>query len=167
MLLVAAGGWAMPVEAQEAAAIPNPVWADSLRSGGGPAFGSPEYDGTRPVAQWCLGPGPWWRTSEPWLRQVLSDTTDQGDSWRRVLGNVPQGSSSDSIRLVSNEARCVQVAKVIHQGLLGWKEGPPPILLADLPDGTLVAWPAATHFGEYGAIVRLNAAGQILAVAFW
>ena len=168
-LSLALGWLVVPLHAQEAATIPNPVWADSIRKGEGPAFGSPpaDFDATTPVTRWCLGPSTWWRTSEPWLRQVLSDTTDHGGTWRRVLGNAPQGAASDSIRVVSTEARCVQVARVIHQGLLGWKEGPPPILLADLPDGTMVAWPAKVSFGQYGAIVRLNAAGQILAVAFW
>jgi hypothetical protein len=40
-------------------------------------------------------------------------------------------------------------------------------VMVDLPDGSAIAFPAATHFGEFGAIVRFNAGRQIVAVAMW
>lgn len=141
-LLGAVLTWAvLPLHAQDGVTIPKPPWADSLRYGGGPSFGAPEaeFDGKKPVAQWCLGPSPWWRASEGWLRQVLSDTSEHGHTWRRVLGNAPTIAATDSIRVVTQEARCVALARLIHRGLLGWPEGPPPIFLADLP--TAAQWP--------------------------
>jgi hypothetical protein len=161
-------GLTLPAGAQEKTPT-MPLWADSLRPGGGPSFGSPfpEFDRTKPVTQWCLGTSEWWQASGPRLRQILSDTSVSGLAWRKLLGNATALSASDSLPMVTDEVRCLNAARVIHQGLLGWPEGPPPIVMVDLPDGSAIAFPAATHFGEFGAIVRFNAGRQIVAVAMW
>ena len=81
-----------------------PAWYDSVRYGSGPSVGPPpsDYTGDKPPAKWCLQAtgrasgdfgGPWTETSRGWLRQVLSDTTDLGDGWRKVLGGAPRDES--------------------------------------------------------------------------
>ena len=93
------------------AALASPPWRDSVRYGGGPSVGAPpsDYTGEEPPAEWCLratgrAPGDfgvtgqnWTQASRSWLRQVLSDTTDHGAGWRKVLGGAPELAPSDSI----------------------------------------------------------------------
>src|SRR5215471_3710612 len=118
-------------------------WRDSVRYGGGPSVGAPpsDYSGAAPPSQWCLQvtgratgdfgfTGQSWNdASRSWLRQILSDTSDFGAGWRKVLGGAPPLAQTDSIMQVTAETECHAIADIINRQLLGWKTGPPPIVV--------------------------------------
>lgn len=122
---------------------PAPLWLSRVRYGGGPSVGPPpsDYAGAAPPAAWCLkadgrasgdfgaGGGRWRAISRLWLRRVLSDTTDHGAGWRQVLGAAPRISPADSIVEVTDERTCRAVAAALNRDLLGWRVGPPPVVV--------------------------------------
>jgi hypothetical protein len=156
------------------------VWRDSVRYGEGPSVGAPpsDYTGAAPPAQWCLratGPASgdlgsskqsWTEVSQSWLRQVLSDTTVLGAGWRKVLGGAPQFTQSDTIVQVLDEAACHDIAETINHGLLGWKNGPPPVVVFQIRS-YLVAYPSNARMGEFGLAVGMDLAHHIRGVSSW
>ncbi|HEU6451744.1 MAG TPA: hypothetical protein VFT57_10015 [Gemmatimonadaceae bacterium] len=161
-------------------AAPHPPWRDSVRYGGGPSVGAPpsNFKGDSPPARWCLettdqAQGDFGRTgrswteiSRSWLRQVLSDTTDFGTNWRKVLGGAPRLTQSDSIVQVTDEDTCRAIAQIINRELLGWKVGPPPVVVFRIHD-YLIAYPSNAGLGEFGLAVGMNLERTINGVSTW
>ena len=171
----------MPASAQEPPDTGHfQVWRDSVRYGGGPSVGAPpsDYTGATPPAQWCLlatgrasgdlgaATQSWTEVSRSWLHQVLSDTTDLGDGWRQVLGGAPRLAETDSIVQVTDESICRDIAATINVGLLGWKTGPPPVVVFRVR-GYLVAYPSNARMGEFGLAVGLDLSHHIRGVSTW
>jgi hypothetical protein len=161
----------------DSGAVPAPAWRDSARYGGGPSVGPPPSDfmGAKPPDTWCLRAngrasgdlgGNWTTTSRGWLRQILSDTTDFGDGWRKVLGGAPRLAPSDSIVQIEDEAVCRDVAQVLNRDLLGWKVGPPPVVIFRVRD-YLIAYPSNARMGEFGFAVGMSSKKEIRAVSTW
>ena len=169
-----------PAQAQrnrDSSVLAAPVWRDSVRYGGGPSVGPPpsDFTGAAPPSKWCLRAtgrasgdfgGAWTETSRGWLQDVLSDTTDLGDGWRRVLGGAPRLTSADSIVQIDDEAICRDVAQVLNRDLLGWRVGPPPIVIFQVRD-YLIAYPSNARRGEFGLAVGMTMQRTIRAVATW
>ena len=157
-----------------------PVWRDSARYGGGPSVGAPpsDYTGEKPPAKWCLqtderghgdfGTSGWgWTTaSRSWLRQVLSDTTEHGMGWRKVLGGAPVLTPSDSIVQVLDEDICREVGQVLNRDVLGWAVGPPPVVIFRVRD-YLIAYPSNARRGEWGLAVGMTLRREVRGVAVW
>lgn len=155
-------------------------WRDSVRYGGGPSVGAPpsDYTGATPPAAWCLratggargdlgGPDrSWTEISRSWLRQVLSDTTDWGATWRKVLGGAPTLVPSDSITQVTDEGACRAIAQILNRDLLGWRVGPPPVVVFRVRD-YLIAYPSNARMGEFGLAVGMTLQREIRGVATW
>ena len=168
------------VGAQQPGGAPAPVWRDSARYGGGPSVGAPpsSYTGDKPPAKWCLetdAPGHgdfgrvgwgWMTASRNWLRQVLSDTTDHGAGWRKVLGGAPSLVESDSIVQVLDETECREIAQVVNREVLGWTVGPPPMVVFRVKD-YLIAYPSNARRGEWGLAIGMTRRRQIRGVAVW
>jgi hypothetical protein len=162
------------------AAPATPTWRDSVRYGGGPSVGAPpsDYTGETPPAQWCLqatrrAPGDfgvtgqnWTQASRSWLRQVLSDTTHHGNVWRQVLGGAPQLAATDSIVQVTDEDTCRAIAEILNRELLGWKVGPPPVVVFRVRD-YLIAYPSNARMGEFGMAVGMSLERQVRGIATW
>jgi hypothetical protein len=162
------------------AALATPLWRDSVRYGGGPSVGAPpsDYSGAKPPAEWCLratrrAPGDfgvtgqnWTQASRSWLRQVLSDTTDHGAGWRKVLGGAPKLAPSDSIVQVTDEVECRVIAETLNRELLGWEVGPPPVVVFRVKD-YLIAYPSNARMGEFGMAAGMTLRHQIRGVASW
>ncbi len=162
------------------AALASPPWRDSVRYGGGPSVGAPpsDYTGEEPPAEWCLratrrAPGDfgvtgqnWTQASRSWLRQVLSDTTDHGAGWRKVLGGAPELAPSDSIVQVTDEIECHAIAETLNRELLGWEVGPPPVVVFRVKD-YLLAYPSNARMGEFGMAAGMTLKHQIRGVATW
>jgi hypothetical protein len=167
---------------QDSSAVPAaaPPWRGSVRYGGGPSVGAPpsDYNGEKPPAMWCLqatgraagdlgrSGDTWARISRSWLRQVLSDTTDFGDGWRKVLGGAPRLAPGDSIVQVVDEDECRTIAQLINHDLLGWEVGPPPVVIFRVRD-YIVAYPSNAWRGEFGYAVGMNLRHEIRGVATW
>ena len=174
----AVGLAAMPARAlqtRDSAAVTTPAWRDSARYGGGPSVGPPpsDYTGAAPPARWCLQAtgqasgdlrGGWTETSRSWLRQVLSDTTRV--AWRRVLGGAPQITSADSIVQITDEASCREIAEILNREVLGWRVGPPPVVIFRVRDH-LIAFPSNARRGEWGLAVGMTLRREIRGVALW
>jgi hypothetical protein len=162
------------------AAPTMPPWRDSVRYGGGPSVGAPpsDYTGAKPPAEWCLratrrAPGDfgvtgqsWTQASRSWLRQVLSDTTDHGAGWRKVLGGAPLLAAGDSITQVTNEAECRAIGEMLNRELLGWNVGPPPVVVFRVKD-YLIAYPSNARMGEFGMAAGMTLRHQMRGVALW
>jgi hypothetical protein len=158
----------------------TPPWSDSVRYGGGPSVGAPpsDYTGERPPTAWCLqakgrSPGDfglsgwnWTDASRSWLKDVLSDTTDHGAVWRRVLGGAPQLTDRDSIIQVADENTCRAIAEILNRELLGWQVGPPPVVIFRVRD-YLIACPSNARVGEFGMAVCMGLDQRIRGVATW
>jgi hypothetical protein len=158
----------------------TPPWRDSVRYGGGPSVGAPpsDYSGAKPPTTWCLratrrAPGDfgvtgqnWTQASRSWLRQVLSDTTDHGAGWRKVLGGAPQLAPSDSIVQVTDEVECRIIAEKLNRELLGWEVGPPPVVVLRVKD-YLIAFPSNARMGEFGMAAGMTLRHQLRGVATW
>jgi hypothetical protein len=169
-----------PAKAQrgrDSTAMPKPPWRDSVRYGGGPSVGPApsDFNGTAAPARWCLRAtgrasgdfgGQWTETSRGWLREVLSDTTDHGQVWRKVLGGAPRLTPADSIVQIDDEALCRDVAKVLNRDLLGWSVGPPPVVVFRVRD-YLIAFPSNARMGEFGMAAGMSADRRIRGVAAW
>jgi hypothetical protein len=158
----------------------TPPWRDSVRYGGGPSVGAPpsDYSGAKPPAAWCLratrrssgdfgvtGQN-WSQASRSWLRQVLSDTTDHGAGWRKVLGGAPQLAPSDSIVQLTDEVECRAIAEILNRELLGWEVGPPPVVVFRVKD-YLIAYPSNASMGEFGMAAGMTLRHHIRGVATW
>jgi hypothetical protein len=162
------------------AAPPSPPWRDSVRYGSGPSVGAPpsDYTGAKPPARWCLqatrrAPGDfavtgqtWTQASRSWLREVLSDSTDLGTGWRRVLGGAPRLAPADSIVQVTDEPTCHAIAEILNRELLGWDVGPPPVVVFRVRD-YLIAYPSNARMGEFGMAVGMSLRRQIRGVSTW
>jgi hypothetical protein len=162
------------------AARATPAWRDSVRYGGGPSVGAPpsDYSGAKPPADWCLratrrAPGDfgvtgqnWTQASRSWLRRVLSDTTRLGAGWRKVLGGAPELAPSDSIVQVTDKGECRVIAEILNRELLGWKVGPPPVVVFRVKD-YLIAYPSNARMGEFGMAAGMTLGHQIRGVATW
>lgn len=171
-----------PIMAQQPSdsAAPHPPWQDSVRYGDGPSVGAPpsSFKGDAPPAKWCLEATDhargdfgrtgksWTEISRSWLRQVLSDTSDFGSGWRKVLGGAPQLAQSDSIIQITDEDECRAIAEVINHDILGWKVGPPPVVVFRVRD-YLIAYPSNAGMGEFGLAVGMNLEREIRAVSTW
>ena len=177
--LLIVGPQAVAQHGGDSSAVPVPPWRDSVRYGGGPSVGPPPSDfvGTAPPppTRWCLRAtgrasgdlgGPWTETSRGWLRQILSDTTDMGDTWRKVLGGAPKLTPADSIVQIEDEATCRDVAQILNRELLGWRVGPPPVVIFRVRD-YLIAYPSNARRGEFGLVVGMTLQRQIRGVAGW
>lgn len=156
----------------------TPPWRTQVRYGGGPSVGAPpsDFKGTEPPAQWCLrtdGPshgdlrGRSWRaTSRYWLREVLSDTSSD-NAWPRVLGGAPIITPKDSVVEVVDEPLCRSVAAIVNCDLLGWRVGPPPVIVLRVRD-YLIVFPSNARIGEWGFAVGMGSKGDaIRGVAAW
>ena len=163
--------------ARDSGAVANPAWRDSARYGGGPSVGPPpsDYTGAVPPAAWCLQTtgqasgdfgGAWTTTSRSWLRQVLSDTTRFGAVWRRVLGGAPQITTADSIVQITDESTCRAIAETLNREVLGWRVGPPPVVVFRVRDH-LLAYPSNATRGEWGLAVGMTLRREIRGVALW
>jgi hypothetical protein len=104
--------------------------------------------------------------SRSWLRDVLSDTTEHGDGWRRVLGGAPQLTAADSIIRVTDEGACRAIAEILNRDLLGWRVGPPPVVVFQVRD-YLIAYPSNARLGEFGMAVGMSIDRKIRGVATW
>lgn len=112
-------------------------------------------------------PGTSWKTvSRGWLRQVLTDTTEFGTTWRDVLGGAPRMTSADSIVEVTDEETCRAAAQLINRDLLGWRVGPPPVVVFRVRE-YLIAFPSNARMGEWGFAVGLGTGSAIRGVATW
>jgi hypothetical protein len=163
--------------ARGAATLP---WRARVRYGGGPSVGAPpsDYTGAAAPARWCLatdGPGGgdltppgtrWKAVSRSWLRQVLTDTTEFGATWRDVLGGAPAMSPPDSVTEVTDEATCRAAAERINRDLLGWRVGPPPVVVFRVRD-YLVAYPSNARMGEFGLAIGMSRDLTIRGVGTW
>ena len=157
-----------------------PVWRNRVRYGGGPSVGAPPSDfmGQAPPQKWCLqtdGPGrgdlsgrgtSFKDVSRSWLRQVLSDTTELGATWREVLGGAPQMVVQDSIIEVRDERICRTAAQVINRDVLGWQVGPPPVVVFRI-GRYLIVYPSNARLGEFGYAVGMSRDLVIRGVAGW
>jgi len=157
-----------------------PLWRDSARYGGGPSVGAPpsDYNGDKPPAKWCLqtdarAPGDfgisgwgWMTASRSWLRDVLSDTTDHGKGWRKVLGGAPVLTPSDSIYQILDENECREIAQILNRDVLGWVVGPPPVVVFRVRD-YVIAYPSNARRGEWGLAVGMTLERRIRGVAVW
>ena len=155
-------------------------WRGKILYGGGPSVGAPpsDFTGETPPPQWCLqatrrasgdlgmSQNSWTEVSRSWLRQVLSDTTDHGAGWRKVLGGAPRLSARDSIIQVLDERACHEISEIINRGLLGWEKGPPPVVVFRVRD-YLIAYPSNARMGEFGLAVGLSLERQIRGVSTW
>jgi hypothetical protein len=173
------GALVLPVT-QGLAQQPAPPWRDSVRYGGGPSVGAPpsDYTGATSASQWCLlatrrAPGDfgitgqsWIAASRSWLRQVLGDTTDLGEGWRKVLGGAPRLAPSDSIVQMTDEVECRVIAEILNRELLGWEVGPPPVVVFRVKD-YLIAYPSNARMGEFGMAAGMTLGHQIRGVATW
>lgn len=180
LVLVAGPGHAQQTRDSMAAAPAAPPWRDSIRTGDGPSVGAPpsDYTGAAPPATWCLqatghAPGDfgttgasWTEASRSWLRQVLSDTTDFGTGWRKVLGGAPHLTPSDSIAQVTDERTCHEIAELLNRELLGWRVGPPPVVVFRVRD-YLIAYPSNARMGEWGLAIGMTLRREIRGVATW
>jgi hypothetical protein len=180
-VLVAAIPWHAGFgQVTQARNLPTPAWRDSARYGGGPSVGAPpsDYNGDKPPAKWCLqtdarAPGDfgmsgwgWTTASRSWLRQILSDTTEHGTGWRKVLGGAPVLAPSDSIHQIIDEGECREIAQILNRDVLGWVVGPPPVVVFRVRD-YLIAYPSNARRGEWGLAVGMTLQHQIRAVATW
>jgi len=176
-LLCVVAGQVRAQRSRDSSAIAAPPWRDSVRYGGGPSVGPPasDYMGAKPPSTWCLHAtgrasgdlgGPWTKTSRGWLREVLSDTTDLGKVWRKVLGGAPRLAPSDSIVQIEDEAVCRDVAQILNRELLGWSVGPPPVVTFRVRD-YLIAFPSNARRGEFGLAVGMSSQRRIRGVAAW
>jgi len=161
---------------------PAPVWRDSARYGGGPSVGAPpsDYTGAKAPDVWCLQPTGratgdfgvsgqrWLDVSRGWLRQILSDSTEWGSTWRGVLGSAPRLAPADtgSVVQVLDEVECQQVAAILNRDVLGWIVGPPPVVILRVREH-LIAYPSNARRGEWGLAVAMNRSHRILGVATW
>ena len=168
---------ALAMQQRDSSAISPPAWRDSARYGGGPSVGPPPSDFTGAAAPttWCLRAtgrasgdfgGPWTETSRGWLRQILSDSTNFGDGWRKVLGGAPRLVQSDSIIQIVDETTCREIAQILNRDVLGWKVGPPPIVIFRVRD-YLIAYPSNARRGEFGLAVGMTLQQRIRAVVAW
>jgi hypothetical protein len=162
------------------AATPAPPWQGRVLYGGGPSVGAPpsDYTGATAPAAWCLQATrratgdlgttgrSWTETSRSWLRHVLSDTTDLGAGWRRVLGDAPRLAPEDSIIQVTDERKCREISRIVNRDLLGWRVGPPPIVVFRIRD-FLIAYPSNAPLGEFGLAVGMSLRLEIRGVATW
>jgi hypothetical protein len=179
LTVTAIHGWVGLAAAQVQEAT-TPVWRDSARYGGGPSVGAPpsSYTGEKPPEKWCLqtdarghgdfGMSGWgWTTaSRSWLRQVLSDTTEHGTGWRKVLGGAPALAESDSIVQILDESECREIARIVNRDVLGWTVGPPPVVVFRVKDH-LIAYPSNARRGEWGLAVGMTLTHRIRGVATW
>jgi len=177
ILLILASRQSSAQRGRDSSTAPAPPWRDSVRYGGGPSVGPApsDYTGAAPPARWCLRAigraagdfgGQWTETSRGWLREVLSDTTDLGDGWRKVLGGAPRLTRADSIVQIDDETVCRSVADILNRELLGWSVGPPPVVIFRVRD-YLIAYPSNARRGEFGLAVGMSVAQQIRGVATW
>ena len=157
------------LNAQRNDSLPKPVWRDSVRYGSGPSVGAPpsDFTGDKPPASWCLKASGrptgdfgmtgqnWMDVSRSWLHQVLSDTTEWGSGWRKVLGGAPLLAADDSIADMHNEAECREIARIINRDILGWTVGPPPVVVFHVRD-YLIAYPSNANWGEFGIAVGMS-----------
>ena len=157
-----------------------PIWRNRVRYGGGPSIGAPPSDfmGKAPPVKWCLetdGPGAgdlsprgtsFKTVSRSWLRQVLSDTSAFGATWRKVLGGAPRMMARDSIVEVIDEQTCRKAAQAINRELLGWQVGPPPVVMFRVGD-FLIVYPSNARLGEFGYAVGMSLDSTIRGVATW
>jgi hypothetical protein len=97
---------------------------------------------------------------------VLSDTTDHGAVWWQVLGGAPRIAAADSNVEVTDERTCRAVAAVLHRDLLGWRVGPPPVVIFRVRD-YLIAYPSDAHRGEFGLAAGMSLKHEIRGVATW
>ena len=155
-------------------------WRHKVRYGGGPSVGAPPSDflGAAPPSHWCLEAtgraagdlggtaASWTAVSRSWLRQVLSDTTEWGAGWRKVLGGAPGLSPGDSIVQVTDEPACRNIAETINRDLLGWNVGAPPVVVFRIRD-YLIAYPSNARMGEFGYAVGMGLDQTIRGVAMW
>jgi hypothetical protein len=162
---------------RDSSAAPAPPWRDSVRYGGGPSVGPApsDYTGAAPPLRWCLQAtgrasgdlgGQWSEASRGWLREVLTDATDHGDGWRKVLGGAPRLTPADSIVQVDDEAVCHDIAQILNRELLGWSVGPPPVVIFRVRD-YLIAYPSNARRGEFGLAVGMSVERRIRGVATW
>jgi hypothetical protein len=97
---------------------------------------------------------------------VLSDSTNLGDGWRKVLGGAPRLAPFDSIIQVMDEATCREVAQILNRELLGWQVGPPPGVIFRVHD-YLIVDPSNARRGEFGLAVGMTLQHRIRAVSTW
>lgn len=97
---------------------------------------------------------------------MLSDTTDWGATWRKVLGGAPTLVPSDSITQVTDEGACRAIAQILNRDLLGWRVGPPPVVVFRVRD-YLIAYPSNARMGEFGLAVGMTLQREIRGVATW
>ena len=187
-LLIGLGQGGLPAASVDAQEVRDstkrlaPIWRDSARYGGGPSVGAPpsDFTGVREPVAWCLRPTGratgdfavtgqrWLDASRGWLLQMLSDTTDWGSGWRKVLGGAPRlaTTDADSIIQVLDEGECKEVAAILNRDVLGWQVGPPPVVIFRIHDH-LIAYPSNARRGEWGLAVAMDRAHRIRAVATW
>ncbi|HKT07383.1 MAG TPA: hypothetical protein VJR24_05765 [Gemmatimonadaceae bacterium] len=89
-----------------------------------------------------------------------------GDTWRKVLGGAPKLTPADSIVQIEDEATCRDVAQILNRELLGWRVGPPPVVIFRVRD-YLIAYPSNARRGEFGLVVGMSLQRQIRGVAGW
>ncbi len=145
-----------------------PMWPEGLRHAGGPPLGAPpsDYRGRVHEPHDCISAGSWWEATERSLRLKLSADNEWGAGWRKALGDAPLIKPGDVITLITDRDRC-SFAAVWISDLRAEIPGTPPVVLAQLPDGSYIAWPSQTTYGEFGAAVRMKRLGYIHAVALW
>jgi hypothetical protein len=105
-------------------------------------------------------------TSRMWLQDVLSDTTEDGDGWRAVLGGAPRLAPQESIQSVTDEKQCRDIARIINRDVLGWESGPTPVVVFRVRD-YLIAYPSNARLGEFGLVVGMSRKRVIRGVATW
>jgi len=167
-----------------------PYWKSRVRAANtGPSIGSPPsaYHGEHPPDKWCLDSADtlsahtaadyssmsrrwtmaeWADVTISTLHSFLSDTSEEGATVRLVFGAPPRIEESRTIEIVSDEALCRAVARVLNRELLGWKVGPPPVALLRI-DHYLYAYPSRTQLGEWGLVAGMDEKLTIRGVGTW
>ena len=89
-----------------------------------------------------------------------------GQLWRQILGGAPRITGADSIIQVLDEPTCREIATIVNAEVLGWKVGPPPVVILRVRDH-LIAYPSNVPRGEWGIAVGMNLRKEILGVSTW
>jgi hypothetical protein len=83
-----------------------------------------------------------------------------------VLGGAPTLTLRDSIVEVTDESTCNRAAQIVNRDVLGWRVGPPPVVIFRVVD-YLIVYPSNARLGEFGYAVGMSRDLVIRGVATW
>ena len=180
-VIIPSAARAQAAPAADSTAPAPPPWQNKVRYGGGLSVGPPLLDArdSTSATRWCLeppthrAPGDYGHAGATWrdatltsLFRVLTDSTEHGVLWRRIVGDAPRLAQGESITAERDEATCRAIADVVHREVLGWRDGPTPVVVLRARDFLLV-FPALAARGEWGLAVGMNADHTVKGVVTW